>query len=282
MTATKRGVRVQSIPLHLQPEIAGAGGGVIRATHRVWLRVPPALRALQLAGSADEMPFLWGPAFRYDIVATAQLADIGISTVFCAAERTAFLFAAGGDYRDVQQRTRCTAVGGMWAVPGSWSDEPHVALTAPRRSTRVRPTRPRRPARVQPASPAAASVPSAAPPSGVPAPRTASPAPNAPTPTTAVDAVGAQGQFAGPPSGEPAAAPAPSVASPGSALIPRAASAAPPTSDSAPHGDAPISSTPPRKQLTPISSPHHEEEAGEDADVEEALVDLEKVVCQRR
>ena len=37
-----------------------------------------------------------------------------------------------------------------------------------------------------------------------------------------------------------------------------------------------------RKQLTPISSPHHEEEAGEDADVEEALVDLEKVVCERR
>jgi len=249
MTATKRGVRVQSIPLHLQPEIAGAGGGVIRATHRVWLRVPPALRALQLAGSADEMPFLWGPAFRYDIVATAQLADIGISTVFCAAERTAFLFTAGGDYRDVQQRTRCTAVGGMWAVPGSWSDEPSVALTAPRRSTHVRPTRPRRPARVQPASPAAASVPRAAPPSGVPAPSTASPAPNAPTPTTAVDAVGAQGQFAGPPSGEPAAAPVPSVALPSSP--PHAASTAP-NSDSAPHGDAPISSKPPRKQLTPI------------------------------
>ena len=57
MTATKRGVRVQSTPLHLQPEIAGAGGGVIRATHRVWLRMPPALRALQPAGSADEMPF---------------------------------------------------------------------------------------------------------------------------------------------------------------------------------------------------------------------------------
>ena len=37
-----------------------------------------------------------------------------------------------------------------------------------------------------------------------------------------------------------------------------------------------------RKQPIPISSQHHEEEAGEDADVEEALVDLEKVVCQRR
>ena len=35
-----------------------------------------------------------------------------------------------------------------------------------------------------------------------------------------------------------------------------------------------------RRQLTPISSPHHEEEAGEDADVEEALLDLEKVVRQ--
>ena len=62
MTATKRGLRVTPIPLHLQPEIAGAGGGVIRATHRVWQRVPPELRALQAAGAVDEMPFLWGPA----------------------------------------------------------------------------------------------------------------------------------------------------------------------------------------------------------------------------
>ena len=124
MTATKRGVRVQSTPLHLQPEIAGAGGGVIRATHRVWLRMPPALRALQPAGSADEMPFLWGPAFRHDIVATEQLADVGISTIFCADERTAFLTAAGGDYREAQQRVRCTAVGGMWRSPGRGPTSP--------------------------------------------------------------------------------------------------------------------------------------------------------------
>ena len=127
MTATKQGARVEAIPLHLQPEIAGAGGGVIRATHRVWQRIPAALRALQPAGAVDVLPFLWGPAFRYDVVSTEQLADIGISAVFCAADRAAYLVAAGGDYRDARQRTRCYSAGGMWAVPG-WSTSPTVAL----------------------------------------------------------------------------------------------------------------------------------------------------------
>ena len=202
MTATKRGLRVTPIPLHLQPEIAGAGGGVIRATHRVWQRVPPELRALQAAGAVDEMPFLWGPAFLYDIVATEQLADIGISTAFCAADRAAYLFPAGGDYRG-PRRARCTAVGGMWAVPGAWSNDPSIALTAPRRPLRMPPglaipaplpialPAPRRPLRIPPGLAIPAPLPSAgAPraPTGGDDSAGAGRAPAVATPTPVVDA----------------------------------------------------------------------------------------------
>jgi hypothetical protein len=143
MTTTKRGSRVQAIPPHLQPSIVGAGGGVIRATHRVWQRLPQCLLAIQPPGQAAEMPFLWGPEFRYDIVATAQLADVGISATFCARERRAFLFAAGGEYRTPATRVACSNAGGLWAVPGKFSYErPRIAAPAVRQRRLPRTTRP--------------------------------------------------------------------------------------------------------------------------------------------
>ena len=183
MTATKQGIRVEAIPLHLQTEIAGAGGGVVRATHRVWLRIPAELRALQPAGAVDVLPFLWGPAFRYDIVATEQLADIGMSAVFCATDWAAYLFAAGGDYRDERQRARCYSVGGMWAVPGSWSTDPEVALPATIQLARERHDVPRGvgPARAQAATSGARG--SAAPESS-PAPTIGVHPPTPPSPAT--------------------------------------------------------------------------------------------------
>ena len=147
MTTVKRGSRVQAIPPHLQPSIMGAGGGVIRATHRVWQRLPPCVLAIQPPGQPAEIPFLWGPGFRYDIIATSQLADVGISAVFCASERRAFLFAAGSDYRTPATRVACITAGGLWAVPGTFSYErPRATAAAVRLRRAPRAPRPTPPA----------------------------------------------------------------------------------------------------------------------------------------
>jgi len=80
MTATKTGRRVVPIPLSQQPLIEGAGGGTMRATHWVHRGLPTAISALLPAGAPDEMRFLYGPAFRFDVCATKELGAIGIST----------------------------------------------------------------------------------------------------------------------------------------------------------------------------------------------------------
>ena len=139
MTASKAGRRVVPIPLHLQPLIEGAGGGALRGTHWVHRGVPTAVAALLPVGASDEMRFLWGPSFRFDICSTRELHAIGMSTVACAATGRACLFPAGADCRRPDRRVACDAAEGLWTVPGDWCHRaptaalPHIQL---RRSPR--------------------------------------------------------------------------------------------------------------------------------------------------
>jgi len=128
MTASKVGRRVQRIPLHMQPEIEGAGGATMLATHRMWRGLPANIVAIQAPGHTDEMSFLWGPAFRYDVLATEQLARVGISTVVEAPTGAVSLFTAGTDYRMCQNRVRCERIDGLWVTVGDWDISPIVAL----------------------------------------------------------------------------------------------------------------------------------------------------------
>ena len=139
MTATKAGRRVVPIPLHLQPLIEGAGGGTIRATHWVFRGLPAAISTLLPVGAPNEVRFLHGPAFRFDITATDDLSALGVSTVVCADSGKVHLFPKGGDYRLPDQRVTCDTVEGLWTVPGDWCHTtPLVALPhlRPRSSTR--------------------------------------------------------------------------------------------------------------------------------------------------
>ena len=141
MTADKAGRRIVPIPLHKQPLIEGAGGGVLRGTHWVHRGVPPAVAALLPVGAPDELRFLWGPAFRFDICSTRELHAIGISTVACAATGRAYLFPAGADYRQPDRRVTCDTAEGLWTVPGDWCHRaptvalPHVPLRRSPRGT---------------------------------------------------------------------------------------------------------------------------------------------------
>lgn len=138
MTATKAGRRVVPIPLSKQPLIEGAGGGTMRATHWVHRGLPAAISALLPAGAPDEMRFLYGPAFRFDVCATAELAAIGVSTVVCADAGKVFVFPKGADYRRPEARVACDTVEGLAVVPGDWCHvTPTVALPHLRPRTRV-------------------------------------------------------------------------------------------------------------------------------------------------
>ena len=144
MTATKTGRRVVPIPLSQQPLIEGAGGGTMRATHWVHRGLPTAISALLPAGAPDEMRFLYGPAFRFDVCATKELAAIGVSTVVCADSGDVFVFPKGADYRHPEGRVACDTVEGLSIVPGDWCHTtPTVVLPHVRRraSTRHRPGR---------------------------------------------------------------------------------------------------------------------------------------------
>jgi len=156
MTASKVGRRVQRIPLHMQPEIEGAGGATMLATHRVWRGLPANIVAIQAPGHTDEMSFLWGPAFRYDVLATEQLARVGISTVVEAPTGAVSLFTAGTDYRMCQNRVRCERIDGLWVTVGDWDISPIVALPMIRRTTRPR-LHDVRPRRAQPTTRTAAN-----------------------------------------------------------------------------------------------------------------------------
>ena len=138
MTATKAGRRVVPIPLSKQPLIEGAGGGTMRATHWVHRGLPAAISALLPAGAPDEMRFLYGPAFRFDVCATVELAAIGVSTVVCADAGKVFVFPKGADYRRPEARVACDTVEGLAVVPGDWCHvTPTVALPHLRPRTRV-------------------------------------------------------------------------------------------------------------------------------------------------
>ena len=139
MTATKSGRRVVPIPLHQQPLIEGAGGGTIRATHWVFRGLPTAISTLLPVGAPNEIRFLHGPAFRFDICATEDLTALGVSTVVCADSGKVHLFPKGGDYRLTDQRVTCDTVEGLWTVPGEWCHTtPLIALPhlRPRSGTR--------------------------------------------------------------------------------------------------------------------------------------------------
>ena len=139
MTATMAGIRTVPIPLSQQPLIEGAGGGMLRATHWVYRGLPPAVRALLPDGAPDEVRFLYGPAFRFDVCATSELAALGVSTVVCADSGQVHLFPKGGDYRLRDRRVTCDIVEGLSAVPGDWRHAaPLVALPhlRPRGGTR--------------------------------------------------------------------------------------------------------------------------------------------------
>ena len=127
MTATKAGRRVVPIPLPEQPLIEGAGGGTMRATHWVHRGLPTAISALLPDGESDEVRFLYGPTFTYDICATADLTAIGLSTVVCADADAVFVFPRGADYRCQGARVPCDTAEGLAIVPGDWC---HVTPTA--------------------------------------------------------------------------------------------------------------------------------------------------------
>ena len=106
--------RVEPIPEHERPEVAGVSGGV-EQTHHVYRAVPPALR---MPGRKDTYRTMWSANNAYDITSTDTLAALGLDVFTVSAEDgQMYLSPSGLDPRDERTRIKCERVSGLQALP---------------------------------------------------------------------------------------------------------------------------------------------------------------------
>ena len=114
-------IRVDPMPAHERPEVAGVSGGV-EQTHHVYRAVPPALR---MPGSKDTHRTMWSANNVYDITSTDTLAELGLDVFTVSAEDgQMYLSPSGLDPRDERTRTKCERVSGLQALPTRRRPEP--------------------------------------------------------------------------------------------------------------------------------------------------------------